>query len=152
MIAHPPCTFMSKAWARWMFPTAWNLSQERFEKSQDAKDFFMKLLNAPIKHIAVENPTPLKVVWLPEYSQAIQPYEYWDAFSKRTLLWTKNLPKLIPTNILKEYKPYMPSNTWGKKRWQKATSWVVKNQKEASKTFPWIAKAIANQYIKYLTK
>ena len=75
MIAHPPCTFMSKAGARWMFPTAGNLSDERFKKSQEAKDFFMKMLNAPIKYIAVENPTPLKVVGLPMHTQAVQPYE-----------------------------------------------------------------------------
>ncbi|MFA5067455.1 MAG: hypothetical protein WC466_05385 [Candidatus Izemoplasmatales bacterium] len=94
MIAHPPCTYMSKAGARWMYPTAGNLSQERFEKAMDAKDMFLKLLNAPIKHIAVENPVPLKIVGLPKYSQAVQPYEYGHEYSKKTLLWLKNLPLL----------------------------------------------------------
>ena len=73
MIGHPPCTFITKAGARWMYPSSGNLCQERFEKAIEAKVFFLKLLNAPIEYIAIENPTPLKVVGLPKQSQAIQP-------------------------------------------------------------------------------
>lgn len=151
MIAHPPCTYISRAGARWMYPTAGNLNQERFNKAMKAKDFFIKLLNAPIPHIAVENPTPLKVVELPRQSQAIQPYEYGHPYSKRTLLWLKNLPLLTPTEIVSEYKPYLPSNTGGKRRGQK---YQFKNisQKESSKTFSGIAKAIATQYSDYIEK
>ena len=76
MIAHPPCTYMSKAGARWMYPTAGNIDESRLQKAMEAKEFFMKLLNAPIEHIAVENPLPLKVVELPTPTQVIQPYEY----------------------------------------------------------------------------
>tara|TARA_R110002167_G_scaffold336920_1_gene544317 strand:- start:38 stop:676 length:639 start_codon:yes stop_codon:yes gene_type:complete len=146
MIAHPPCTFMSKAGARWMFPTAGNLSQERFEKSQEAKDFFMKLLKAPIKYIAVENPTPLKVVGLPIHSQAIQPYEYGHPYSKRTLLWLRNLQPLEPTETVDSYTPYLPSNTGGKKRGQSYSRGTSKNAKESSKTFKGVAEAMANQW------
>ena len=147
MIAHPPCTFMSKAGARWMFPTAGNLSEERFEKSQEAKDFFMKMLNAPIKYIAVENPTPLKVVGLPMHTQAVQPYEYGHPYSKRTLLWLKNLKPLNPTEIIENYTPYLPSNTGGKKRGQSYSRGISKNAKESSKTFQGIARAMATQWI-----
>ena len=86
MIAHPPCTYLSKAGARWMYPTAGNLCKKRYQKAMEAKDFFMKMINAPIEYIAVENPTPLKVVDLPKHTQAIQPYEYGHPYSKRTLL------------------------------------------------------------------
>lgn len=145
MIAHPPCTYISRAGARWMYPTAGNLSQERFDKAMEAKDLFIKLLNAPIRYIAIENPTPLKVVGLPKQSQVVQPYEYGHPYSKRTLLWLKNLPPLIPTEIVSDYKPYLPSNTGGKKRGQK---YQFKNitQKESSKTFSGIAKAMAEQW------
>ena len=146
MIAHPPCTYMSRAGARWMFPTAGNLCQVRYEKAMKAKEFFIKMINAPIKYIAVENPTPLKVVELPEHTQAIQPFEYGHPYSKRTLFWLKNLPLLKPTEIIKEYKPYLPSNTGGKKRGQKFSRGVSKNAKESSKTFKGVAKAIANQW------
>ena len=146
MIAHPPCTFMSKAGARWMFPTAGNLSKDRFEKSQEAKDFFMKMLNAPIKYIAVENPTPLKVVGLPMHTQAVQPYEYGHPYSKRTLLWLKNLQPLEPTETIDSYTPYLPSNTGGKKRGQSYSRGISKNAKESSKTFKGVAEAMAKQW------
>lgn len=149
IIAHPPCTYMSKAGARWMYPTAGNLSKERFEKSQDAKAFFLKCLNANSKYIAVENPVPLKIVGLPIHSQAIQPFEYGHEFSKKTLLWLKGLPNLKPTKIVDDYKPYLPSNTGGKKRGQ---SYMFKNisQKESSKTFSGIAKAMAEQWSEHI--
>jgi len=150
MIAHPPCTYMSKAGARWMYPTAGNLSQERYEQSQEAKEFFMKLMDAPIKYIAVENPTPLKVVGLPKQTQAIQPYEYGHPYSKRTLLWLKNLPVLTPTEIVDEYKPYLPSNTGGKKRGQSYSRGTSKSSKESSKTFSGVAKAMSEQWSEHI--
>jgi len=146
MIAHPPCTYISRAGARWMYPTAGNLSQERFNKAMEAKDLFMKLLNAPIPYVAVENPTPLKVVGLPNQDQAVQPYEYGHPYSKRTLLWLKNLPLLKPTELVSDYKPYLPSNTGGKKRGQSFSRGVSKSAKESSKTFKGIAKAMAEQW------
>ena len=149
MIAHPPCTYMSKAGARWMYPTAGNLSQERYAKAMEAKVFFMKLLNAPIEYIAVENPQPLKVIELPIHTQAVQPYEYGHKYSKKTLLWLKNLPKLTPTDIQAEYETYLPSNTGGKKRGQKHNIKSI-TQKESSKTFPGIAKAMAEQWGDYI--
>ena len=151
MIAHPPCTYMSRAGARWMYPTAGNLCNDRYAKAIEAKDFFLKLYNAPIEFIAIENPTPLKVVELPKQDQAIQPYEYGHEFSKRTLLWLKNLPLLKPSDIMSNYKPYLPSNTGGKKRGQKFY-YVNISQKEASKTFSGVAKAMALQWGFFITK
>ena len=150
MIAHPPCTYMSKAGARWMYPTAGNLSQERYALAMDAKDFFLKMLNAPIEHIAVENPTPLKVVGLPEHTQGIQPYQFGHHYSKKTLLWLKNLPELVHTDVKTEYTPYLPSNTGGAKRGQKFSRGTSKNAKESSKTFEGVAKAMADQWSKVL--
>lgn len=149
MIAHPPCTFMSKAGARWMFPKAGIISPERFALAMQAKDFFMRLLDSNIKDISLENPFPLKVVGLPECTQTIQPYQFGEPFSKKTLLWLKGFPILKPTNILTEFSPYLPSNTGGKKRGQ---SFMYKgiSQKESSKTFPGIAKAMAEQWGDYL--
>lgn len=42
----------------------------------EAKEFFMKLLNAPIERICVENPIQSKIFSIPKYSQTIQPYEF----------------------------------------------------------------------------
>ena len=145
MIAHPPCTFMSKAGARWMYPKAGIIDPNRLKKALEAKEFFMKLFNSNIKYIAIENPFPLKVVGLPKPTQTIQPYEYGHEFSKKTLLWLKNLPCLKPTDIKENYVPYLPSNTGGKKRGQK---YLIKSitQKESSKTFSGVAKAMAEQW------
>ena len=110
----------------------------------------MKLYNAPCKYIAVENPTPLKCVELPIHSQVIQPYQFGHAFSKRTLLWLKNLPHLEYTNVLTDWKPFMPSNTGGKKRGQSYNRGTARNATEASKTFKGIAEAMANQWSEFI--
>ena len=146
MIAHPPCTFLSKAGARWLYPTAGNLDQTRFLKGINGKEFFMKLFNAPIQFICLENPTPLKIFKLPEPSQVIQPFEFGHPYSKRTLLWLKNLPPLRNTKKLNNYTPFLPSNTGGAKRNQKHSRGTAKNWKEASTTFEGVAKAMAEQW------
>jgi hypothetical protein len=146
IIAHPPCTYMSKAGARWMYPTAGTISEERLKLAMEAKEFFFKMLNAKCKRIAVENPVPLKVVGLPDPTCIVQPYEHGEPFSKKTCLWLKNLPPITPTNILSNYKPYLPSNTGGAKRGQKHSRGVAKNAKEASKTFRGVANAMCEQW------
>jgi len=146
MIAHPPCTYLSKAGARWMYPTAGIVSPERLKLAMEAKEFFLKLLNAPIQYIAIENPLPLKIVELPKPDDVIQPYQFGDPFSKKTFLWLKNLPPLTPTNILKEYTPYIPSNTGGVSRGQKFSKGIASGSRKRSKTFQGIAAAMASQW------
>lgn len=146
IIAHPPCTYMSKAGARFMYLTAGNVNQERLEKALQAKEFFMRFMNANCDKICIENPTPLKIVGLPKESQVIQPYQFGHPYSKRTLLWLKGLPELKPTNILTEYTPYLPSNTGGFARGKGGSRGVAHNAKDASKTFSGIAEAMAGQW------
>lgn len=146
IIAHPPCTYMSKAGARFMYLTAGNVNQERLEKALQAKEFFMQFMNADCDKICIENPTPLKIVGLPKESQVIQPYQFGHPYSKRTLLWLKGLPELKPTNILTEYTPYLPSNTGGFARGKGGSRGVAHNAKDASKTFSGIAQAMAEQW------
>jgi hypothetical protein len=144
MIAHPPCTYLSNAGARFLYPKG-ILNEERYKKGMIAKDFFMKLYNAPIKYICIENPISSKIFNLPKHSQTIQPYEFGHPYSKATRLWLKNLPELKATKNLKEYKPLLPSNTGGKKRNQ-SYHYTTINAKESSKTFKGIAEAMANQW------
>lgn len=152
IVAHPPCTYMSKAGARWMYPTAGVIDPERLRLALEAKSFFDRCRNARCAHIAVENPRPLRVVGLPKPSQVIQPYQFGEPFSKATCFWLKNLPPLVPTEILSEYQPFLPSNITGAKRGQKWSRGVAHNAKEASKTFKGIAEAIARQWSDYLLK
>jgi hypothetical protein len=150
IIAHPPCTYMSKAGARWMYPTAGNISQERLAKAMKAKEFFMAILNADCDRIAIENPRPLKVVDLPKPTQVIQPYQFGHPYSKATCLWLKGLPPLEPTEVLTEYKPYCPSNTGGVTRGQSYNKGgAIRAADDAvnrSKTFDGIARAMAEQW------
>jgi len=140
MIAHPPCTYLSNAGARFLYPK-WVLNKDRYKKGLEAKEFFMKLWNAPIPKIVVENPIPSKIYWLPPYSQTIEPYEFWHPYKKRTCLWIKWLPLLQPTNILdKPESTKVPGNRFNK--------WGKERQKNRSKTFQWIAKAMAEQWTK----
>ena len=150
IIAHPPCTYMSKAGARWMYPTAGNISPERLAKAMEAKEFFLKILNADCDRIAIENPRPLKVVDLPKPSQVIQPYQFGHPYSKATCLWLKGLPPLEPTEVLTEYKPYCPSNTGGVTRGQSYNKGgairAVDDCVNRSKTFVNIARAMSEQW------
>ena len=146
MIAHPPCTYLSNAGARFLYPKSGLLNKKRYRKGLLAKNFFMTLLNANIKKIAVENPISNKIFKLPKHTQTIQPYEYGHPYSKNTRLWLKNLPKLKPTHILNYHEPFLPSNTGGKKKGQKHTFRNI-SQKESSRFWSGIAEAMADQWI-----
>lgn len=144
MIAHPPCTYISNAGARWLYKGG-ILNAARYEKGLAAKEFFLALFNSKIDKIAIENPTPCRIYELPKHNQIIQPFEYGEPYSKRTLLWLKNLPPLKPTNVLTEYSVWIPSNTGGKKRGQVAR-FVYRTKQQRSKSFAGIATAMAEQW------
>ncbi len=145
LIAHPPCTYLSNAGACRLYPKKGHLNQERYQKGLNAKEFFMHMYNADCVRICVENPIPSKIYELPQYSQVIQPFEYGHPYSKKTCLWLKNLPKLEPTNILDNYKPYIPCGT-SKNKGNKDKAGFSRSSKIRSKTFPGIAKAMAEQW------
>ena len=99
LIAHPPCTYLSNAGARWLYKGG-QLNEERYKNGLDGKAFFMRFIKAKCSSIAVENPIPSSVYEMPPYTQIIQPYEYGEPWSKKTCLWLKGLPPLVPTNIV----------------------------------------------------
>ena len=140
LIAFPPCTFLSKAGARFLFPGG-KLDPKRYKNGLKAKEFFLRLYDAPIKHIAIENPTQLRIMKMPHHSQVIQPYEFGHPYSKRTLLWLKNLPFLRPTKRIDNFTPWVKSSKH-RGSYQPPT----KNKEERSKTFWGIARAMSNQW------
>lgn len=144
IIAHPPCTYLSNAGAAWLYPKKGVLNQERYEKGLKAKEFFMQFYNANCDKIAVENPIPTRVFDLPKYDQIIQPYEYGHPYSKKTCLWLKGLPKLQPTDIIDgEIIPWVASGS-GHARGKSGMNF--RDGKTRAKTFPGIAKAMAEQW------
>ena len=140
IIGFPPCTYLSNAGARHLFPGG-KLNEERYKKGLEGKKLFMAIYNADCPRIAVENPTPSKIYELPEKSQVIQPWQFGHPYSKRTQLWLKGLPPLKPTNIVEAESSCRKAGNWfnkgGKDR-----------QRNRSKTFPGIAKAMAEQWTK----
>ena len=138
IIAHPPCTYLSNAGARHLYPKG-VLNENRIKKGLAAKEFFMMFYNANCPRIAIENPTPSKIYELPPYTQVIQPYQFGHPYSKRTCLWLKDLPLLVATNIVEVSQSTKVAGNWfnkgGKER-----------QKNRAKTFPGIAKAMADQW------
>ena len=145
MIAHPPCTFLSRAGARWLYPKG-ELNNARYCKLLEGREFFMNLLNAPIPKKAVENPTPFKIAKLPEATQIIQPFMFGEPYSKRTLLWLEGLEPLRPTDLISDYSPWLPSNTSGFRKGQLSQRGKAKNASEYSVTFSGIANAMAGQW------
>lgn len=150
LVAHPPCTYMSAAGARWMYPEAGLLSEERLARAMRARDFFFLLYNAKCRYIAIENPRPLSVVGLPRPTTVVQPYEFGDAFSKATYLWLKNLPPLMPTLICSAHRTFLPSNTGGRKMGHKWSLGVAHTAKARAKTFQGIASAMALQWSEFI--
>lgn len=143
-IFHPPCTYLSRAGARWLYPKG-QLNQDRYLKLLEGRKLFMELLNCDIPKIAIENPTPFKIANLPEPSQIIQPYHFGDPYSKRTLLWLKGLEPLVPSNIVESNGSWLPSNTSGFRKNQKSQK-GFSNAGDYSLTFQGIAHAMANQW------
>jgi len=139
IIAFPPCTYLTNAGAVHYYGKKAKNVEERKAKGRAARDFFMMFYNAKCDKIAIENPFPLKMFELPEPTQIIQPYQFGHPFSKKTCLWIKGLPNLIPTEIVEERQSTKVPGNWfnkgGKDR-----------QKNRSKTFPGIAKAMAKQW------
>lgn len=147
IIAHPPCTYLSNAGARWLYAGG-KLNEERYAKGLDGKKFFMAMLNADCPRIAVENPIPSSIYGLPEYTQIIQPYQFGEPWSKKTCLWLKGLEPLQPTEIVADYKPYCTSGSYSGTHDPKYSGASRKggSAKSRSKTFEGIARAMAEQW------
>lgn len=147
IIAHPPCTYLSNAGARWLY-AGHKLNEGRYAKGLEAKEFFMKFWNADCPRICIENPIPSSVYNLPDCTQFVQPYEYGHPYSKKTCLWLKGLPPLNPTEIVADHKPFISSGSYTKTHdpKYKGASRKGGSAKSRSKTFPGIAKAMAEQW------
>lgn len=150
IIAHPPCTYLTKASAVRMRVNG-EIVQDRFEKAIAAREFFLSFLSAPCPHICVENPVPLRLVDLPPYSQIIQPYQFGHPYSKQTCLWLKGLPPLVPTSFVSSHVPYVNGGCKDSHgNFRRFQGRKERDSSIRSKTFPGIAAAMAEQWGDYL--
>lgn len=127
MIAHPPCTHLAVSGARWFKDKLWEQGA--------ALGFVRQLLDAPIGRIALENPVSVISTRIRKPDQIIQPWQFGHGETKATCLWLKNLPKLVPTNIVDGREARVHKMAPGPDRW-----------KERSRTLKGIAEAMADQW------
>lgn len=156
LIAFPTCTYLTSAGTRHyslkMNPE-WKV-REREQKREEAAKFFMLFANADCPKIAIENPVGWMNTHYRKPDQIIHPYFFGDNAKKRTCLWLKGLPLLVPTNMLPEPEPMYICE--GEKCKGKKIGWCEgmrnikggqeERAKARSKTFPGIAKAMAQQW------
>ena len=147
IIAFPPCTYLTNASAVRMRVKG-EIVPERYAKAMEAKAFFMRFLTAECEKIAVENPTPMKIVGLPPYTQAVQPWQFGHPYTKRTCLWLKNLPPLAPTNIITEgVTPWVNGGCKDAHgNYRRFQGRRERDPLNRAKTFPGIAAAMADQW------
>ena len=146
IIAFPPCTYLSNAGACRLYPHKGQLDMERYQKGLEGKAFFMQFYNAGCPKIAIENPVSSTVFQMPKHTQEIQPYQFGHPYTKKTRLWLKGLPPLKPTDEVKPIGPYCPAGTGRKDRSKYGSAKRGEDAKNRSKTFPGIAKAMAEQW------
>ena len=151
IIAFPPCTYLSNAGACRLYPKKGQLDMERYQKGLQAKAFFLRFLNADCPRVAVENPVSSSVFEMPRHTQEIQPYQFNDdgthPYTKKTRLWLKGLPMLIPTTPdCKPVGPYVPAGTGRKNREKYGAAKRGEDAKNRAKTFSGIARAMAEQW------
>ena len=148
IIAHPPCTYLSNAGAARLYPRKGELNKERYAKGLEAKAFFMEFYSAECEKICIENPIPTSIYNLPPRSQIVEPYEHGHPYRKKTCLWLKGLPNLKPTQIitgdLTSWVSGGSKDAHGNPRKQSGTKF--RDSRTRSKTFPGIAKAMAEQW------
>lgn len=157
MIAFPPCTHLAVSGAAWF-------EQKRKDgRQQEGIDFFMKIVNADIPKIAIENPVGIMSQYFRKPNQIIHPYYFGDPFQKMTCLWLKNLKPLYHNSCENLFDSNITHTGKGEfYEWKDRKTGKLKKQplwyaesflkgskekgKERSKTFPGIAKAMAEQW------
>jgi len=141
IVAHPPCTRLCNSGVRWLHkPPPSRTKESMWEELEEGAALFSAFWNAPIPRIAVENPVmhrhaKIRIVNYAPPAQSVQPYEFGHGETKRTCLWLKNLPTLVPTDIVAGREARVHRMPPGPDRW-----------KERSRFFPGIARAMAEQW------
>jgi hypothetical protein len=147
-IFHPPCTYLCSSGLHWN-----KRRPDRAAQTEEALEFVRRLMACGVPHWALENPMGCISTRIRKYDDLIQPWQFGDDASKATCLWTHNLPKLVPTQIVP------PRIVDGKKRWGNQTDSgqnrlppSADRWKLRSATYPGIAQAMAVQYSQHILR
>ena len=147
LIAHPPCTYLTVSGNRWFDVSKYGAKAiQRQADRNDAVKFFMEFVNADCDHITIENPIGCMSTQYRKPDQVIHPYWFGDAERKATCLWLKGLPLLTATNMVEPIVIQCKNGT--DSPWHLNTLGLPAEERRRarSKTFPGIAKAIAEQW------
>ena len=149
IIAFPPCTYLTVTGNRWFNIDRYGEKTiRRYKDRKEAIDFFMAFANSDCERIAIENPVGIMSSEWRKPNQIINPWQFGDAFEKKTCLWLKCLPELTPTNIV-EIPPRKKFDSGKSMPSWYAEAWHLPKEERAklrSKTFPGIAQAMAEQW------
>ena len=149
IIAFPPCTYLTVTGNRWFNIDRYGeRAIQRHKDRKNAIDFFMAFANADCEKICIENPVGIMSSEWRKPNQIINPWQFGDAFEKKTCLWLKGLPELKPTNIV-EIPPRKKFDSGKSMPSWYAEAWHLPKEERAklrSKTFPGIARAMAEQW------
>ena len=153
IIAHPPCTYLTVTGNRWFNVERYDEKAiQRAKDREEAIAFFMAIANAKCDRIVIENPVGvMSTVWRTP-DQIIQPYMFSDAAEKKTCLWLKGVPPLVPTNEVAPPERVKFDSGKSMPKWY-ADLWHLPKEERSrlrSKTFPGFAKAMAEQLGKYV--
>lgn len=146
IIAFVPCTKTSNAGARHLYKGGL-LNIPRYYEGLCGKALFLAVWAADCEKVIIENPTPSKVFDYPEPTQAIQPWQFGHPFTKKTLLWERGVPILVPTNIVEPERTWCPSGSYSGKHGEKHKGMFTTDRaKNRSKTFEGVGNAMADQW------
>lgn len=149
IIAFPPCTYLTVTGNRWFNIDKYGYKAcERWANRSKAINFFKTIASANCDRIAIENPIGVMSTKYRKPDQIIHPYMFGDPERKSTCLWLKNLPVLVPTNIVEPNIIKYKNGKGTDSPWHMETMNLQKDEraKLRSKTFPGIAKAMSEQW------
>lgn len=141
MVAHPPCTRLCNSGVRWLSaPPPGRTLEDMWAELDQAADLFSAFWNAPIERICIENPVmhrhaKARIRNFKDFAQTVQPWQFGHGETKRTCFWLKNLPPLVPTNVVDGREQRVARMSPGPDRWR-----------ERSRFYPGIAAAMADQW------
>lgn len=137
MIAHPPCTHLAVSGARWF--------KDKVQEQAESLEFVRLLMDAPIPRIAIENPVSVISSRIRKPDQIIQPWMFGHEATKTTCLWLKNLPQLMPTDVVGKGARHVTKSGRSLPDWYNLPPspdrWKIR-----SATFAGIAQAMAQQW------
>lgn len=148
IIAHPPCTYLTTTGNKWFRPEYADRFPDRAARREEALEFFVKLYNAPCDKVCIENPIGITSTRFRKPTQIVEPFQFGHATTKRTGLWLRGLPPLVPTKVVEvDWHVFKSGKRWSKWYYETGNERTpLLKAKARNRTFQGIADAMADQW------